>query len=103
QPHERAYSTNAGTVTTTHGLPRRIAGNTRASLFLPHVWRRSRRSPSQWRDRGAFYPVFETRQLSAGWRYTTPRRPEDIPDWTVLDSLPDVRTIAPEPAVEEAQ
>ena len=32
-----------------------------------------------------------------------PRRPEDIPDWTVLDSLPDVRTIAPEPAVEEAQ
>jgi len=44
-PHKRAHSTNAGTVTTTHGLPRRRAGNVRAGLFLPHVWRRSRRSP----------------------------------------------------------
>src|SRR5215468_5071987 len=26
QPNKRAHSTNAGTVTTTHGLPRRIAG-----------------------------------------------------------------------------
>src|SRR2546429_5429314 len=45
QPNIRAHSTNAGTVTTTHGLPRRRAGNARAGLFLPHVWRRSRRSP----------------------------------------------------------
>src|SRR5512134_4015292 len=30
QPHKRAHSTNAGTVTTTHGLPTRIARNTRA-------------------------------------------------------------------------
>jgi hypothetical protein len=45
QPHKRAHSTKAGTVTTTHGLPRRRAGNARAGLFLPHVWRRSRRSP----------------------------------------------------------
>ena len=27
QPHQRAHSTNAGTVTTTHGLPVRIARN----------------------------------------------------------------------------
>jgi hypothetical protein len=47
QPNKRVHSTNAGTVTTTHGLPRRITGNARAGLFLPHVWRRSRRSPSQ--------------------------------------------------------
>jgi len=45
--NKRAHSTNVGTVTTTHDLPRRIAGNARADLFLPHVWRRSRRSPSQ--------------------------------------------------------
>src|SRR4029450_3840653 len=32
QPHKRAHSTNAGTVTTTHGLPRRIAGNAQAGL-----------------------------------------------------------------------
>src|SRR6266571_9337789 len=30
QPHQRAHSTNAGTVTTTHGLPTRIAPNARA-------------------------------------------------------------------------
>src|SRR6266498_3419274 len=30
QPNKRAHSTNAGTVTTTHGLPTRIARNTRA-------------------------------------------------------------------------
>ena len=30
QPHQRAHSTNAGTVTTTHGLPTRIAHNARA-------------------------------------------------------------------------
>src|SRR6266567_3267333 len=30
QPHQRAHSTNAGTVTTTHGLPTRIARNARA-------------------------------------------------------------------------
>src|SRR5438128_2641690 len=30
QPHKRAQSTNAGTVTTTHGLPTRIARNARA-------------------------------------------------------------------------
>src|SRR5712691_3241283 len=30
QPHKRAHSTNAGTVTTTHGLPTRIARNARA-------------------------------------------------------------------------
>src|SRR6266536_3599112 len=30
QPHKRAHSTNAGTVTTTHGLPARIARNARA-------------------------------------------------------------------------
>jgi len=30
QPHQRAHGTKAGTVTTTHGLPTRIARNTRA-------------------------------------------------------------------------
>src|SRR5258708_18919014 len=30
QPHQRAHGTNAGTVTTTHGPPGRIAGNTPA-------------------------------------------------------------------------
>src|SRR6266705_1760437 len=30
QPNKRAHSTNAGTVTTTHGLPTRIARNARA-------------------------------------------------------------------------
>src|SRR5712691_8719196 len=30
QPNQRAHSTNAGTVTTTHGLPTRIARNARA-------------------------------------------------------------------------
>src|SRR2546426_4800656 len=30
QPNQRAHSTNAGTVTTTHGLPTRIAPNARA-------------------------------------------------------------------------
>ena len=30
QPHKRAHGTNAGTVTTTHGLSGRIAGNTPA-------------------------------------------------------------------------
>ena len=34
QPNQRAHSTNAGTVTTTHGLPRRIAGNAQAGLNL---------------------------------------------------------------------
>ena len=29
QPHKRAHGTNAGTVTTTHGLPTRIARNAR--------------------------------------------------------------------------
>src|SRR5439155_18711251 len=65
QPHKRAHSTNAGTVTMTHGLPRRIAGNTRASLFLPHVWRRSRRSPSQRprpRGHGSIGPAASDRQ-----------------------------------------
>ena len=45
QPNIRAHGTNAGTVTTTHGLPATIAENARAGLFLPHVWRRSCRSP----------------------------------------------------------
>jgi hypothetical protein len=32
QPNQRAHSTNAGTVTTTHGRPARIARNVRAGL-----------------------------------------------------------------------
>jgi hypothetical protein len=44
-PHIRAHSTHAGTVTTTHGLPAPRAENARAGLFLPPVWRRSRRNP----------------------------------------------------------
>ena len=30
QPHQRAHGTNAGTVTTTHGLPASIARNARS-------------------------------------------------------------------------
>jgi hypothetical protein len=45
QPHRRAHSTNAGTVTTTHGLPATSAENARAGLFLGHVRWRSRRNP----------------------------------------------------------
>src|SRR6266849_3624218 len=32
QPHKRAHGTNAGTVTTTHGLPATIARNARSEL-----------------------------------------------------------------------
>ena len=36
------------------------------------------KAPSQWDDRGAFYPVFGARQLAAAERYTTERLNLDI-------------------------